>query len=114
MDKSLTTSRTKVQYDDDYVYSAPHFYEKSINRAIMNNLQGTDNNMKANLSPIKNFKRQNNIDSAFYTKTGVRSLTNDDNYIYEKNVKNNFWDLIFEKPKYHSILNSDPRNYIAF
>jgi hypothetical protein len=102
------------QFNDDYVYPPPHSYERNITNEIIKNLQETDQGIKSSLSAIKNFNKRHDIDSAFYTKTGVRSLTTDDNYMYEKNVNDNFWSMIFEKPTYHSILNSDPRNYIYF
>lgn len=112
MKKSVAAKQK--QFNDDYAYSPPYSYERNITKEIIKNLQETDEGIKSSLSPIKNFNKRHDIDSAFYTKTGVRSLTTDDNYVYEKKVNNNYWSMIFEKPNYHSILNSDPRNYIYF
>jgi len=105
--------RNGEHHGDNYVYPVSDNFKKNMSKEILKNLKQTDANIMDNMEYLKKFREKHNMNHTLFVRTDPKSLVNDDNYVYESG-KNNFWEMIFERPTYHSILNSDPRNYIEF
>lgn len=102
-----TNMFSSENHDDDYLYPTGEALNKNINNEIIKNLKRTNTDLTQNLANIKNFNKKINIDYAQHNQVDLRSLTNDDDYLYNP-IKNNFWEMLFERPTFHSILNSNP------
>lgn len=100
-------------HGDNYVYPVSDNLNINMSKEILKNLKQTDANIIDNMEYLKKFREKHNMNHTLFVRTDPKSLVNDDNYVYEPG-NNDFWSMIFERPTYHSILNSDPRNYIEF
>lgn len=100
---------------DDYVYEPPADTNANISKEIVDSLKDTDANIKEHMRPITEFKARHDLDAALYTKTGVGTLSpRDDSYAYDPDrAGDGYWSMLFQKPVYHSVLNSDPRHNFA-
>ena len=97
------------EYDDGHV-------SINNNQNIENSLDFNQKELESEFNDIRKFKSKHNIDNNLYTSINTKVINREnDNYEYpkEKN-RSNFWDIIFNKPKYHSITNNTDGGFFEF
>lgn len=100
---------------DDNEYDDSH---QSINnnKNIESSLDFNQRELEAEFEDLRNFKFKNKLDNNLYTSIDTKVINREnDNYEYPKEKNNtSFWNLMFEKPKYHSITNNTDGGFFEF
>ena len=97
------------EYDDGYV-------TVNNNENIKSSLDFKQKELETEFQDIREFKSKNKLDNNLYTSIDTKVINREnDNYDYpkEKN-KTGFWNLMFNKPKYHSITNNADGGFFEF
>ena len=100
--------------DDDNEYPADGDNARSISRQVLNGLDVANTNIETTFKPLVDFRERNNLRKTLFTRANNHTLGNeDDTYVYDGKDGASFWSMLFEKPGYYSIVNSDPRNAVG-
>ena len=86
------------------------------NESIKSSLDFKQRELETEFQDIREFKSKNKLDNNLYTSIDTKVINREnDNYDYpkEKN-KTGFWNLMFSKPKYHSITNNADGGFFEF
>jgi len=97
------------EFDDNYVTI-------NNNESIKNSLDFKQKELELEFQDIRDFKFKNKLDNNLYTSIDTKVINKEnDNYNYpkEKN-KTNFWNLMFNKPKYYNITNNADGGFFEF
>jgi hypothetical protein len=114
--KKIEVPKAKSDHEqemDDYSYDEDRSDIQNYKRTITTNLKTADERIDKRLRPLKSFRKRHDLDDKRYVKSTVMSLSEkDDDYEFTKPSGDSVWSMLFQKPTYHTVLNSDPHNYV--
>lgn len=114
---SFRKNSKKSIYQDDNEYIRDDDISINVNSYIQDGFSRRNKSFMDEFDKLLNFKVENKIDDKIHTgdinTTSIYSKFDD--YEYSSKKKNSsFWNMLFEKPKHHSLVNNSEGGFFEF
>ena len=101
--------------NDNYNYDNTKYNMINSNMSIRQSLENSQEELEKEFQDILEFKDKQNLDNTLKTSITTKVINHEnDNYIYNntKTPKDTFWNSIFKKSKYPSVVNNADGHYL--